>query len=162
MMKEKIEELFKNHEQRGDWSCSASAHEFMAKLHGKIPASEYPLQSDAKAAHKGGFQFESFLDEHGFTGHDEHLPPADAVKRFENETTAQRFPLVSLVRRDAEGNGVAHIVVAVPVESGVALADPGKRTLITKNSDETQALLEDVSKAIPDRPKIHCLFYEAK
>jgi CRISPR/Cas system-associated protein endoribonuclease Cas2 len=161
-MKEKVDELFKNHDQRGDWSCSASAHEFMAKLHGKVPASDYPLQSDAKAAHKAGFQFESFLNEHGFTGHDESLPPADAVKRFENETAEKRFPLVSLVGTNIEGKPAAHIVVAVPVENGVALADPGKKTLITKNSDETRAVLENVSKAIPDRPNIHCLFYKEK
>jgi hypothetical protein len=102
-MKEKVEKLFKVHDQRADWSCSASAHEFMAKLHEKVPASEYPLQSDTKAAHKAGFQFESFLNEHGFTGHDEGLPPADAVKQFKNETAEKRFPLVSLVEKNAEG-----------------------------------------------------------
>jgi hypothetical protein len=66
-MKEKVEKLFKEHDQRADWSCSASAHEFVAKLHGKIAASDYPLQSDAKAAHKTGFQFEPFFNKHGFT-----------------------------------------------------------------------------------------------
>jgi hypothetical protein len=161
-VKEKVEKLFKEHDQRADWSCSASAHEFVAKLHGKVPACEYPLQSDAEAAHKAGFEFESFLNEHGFTGHDEHSPPADAVKQFENETAEKRFPLVSLVGKNAEGKSVAHIAVAVPGENGVALADPGKKTLITRNSDETRELLENVSGAIPDRPNIHCLFYKEK
>ena len=159
-MSDKVEKLFGEHEQRAKWSCSASAHEFIAKLLGKIKPSDYPLQSNAEASHKGGFQFESFLNEIGLSGHDEHLPPTDAVHRLENETAANRYPLVSLVEQDRSGKQTAHIVVAVPEQDGVALADPQGKTLITRNSEETRALLERVSKAIPDRPKIHCLFYK--
>ena len=162
MMNERVEKLFHEHKQLADWSCSASAYEFIAKLHGKVPPSEYPLQGDAKASHKAGFGFEAFLNERGFTSHDEGLPPKDAVDRFENETIASRFPLVAIAQQDSSGRQTAHIVVAVPGESGVALADPQNKTLITRNSDETRALLERVSKAIPDRPNIHCLFYKEK
>ena len=74
-----IQTVLKAHNQLHGWSCAASAHEFIAKIHEKIGLADYPLQNDP-TSQRGGFQFEAFLSSIGFAGHDDHLLPPDATK----------------------------------------------------------------------------------
>lgn len=150
-----IQNVLQVHRQLPCWSCAASAHEFIAKIHEKIGLTDYPLQNDP-ASQGRGFQFESFLNSIGFTGHDDHLPPTDATNRFAIEIAQQRFPLVSIPT--SKGTS-CHIVVAVPSGAEVALADPAKKVLITQTTAETLALLQAVVAALPGRDKIHFLTY---
>lgn len=156
-----IPTILKTHKQLHGWSCSASAHEFIAKLHDKLNEAEFPLQDDP-ASEKGGFQFESFLNGIGFAGHDDHQLPQDALDTFTKETTEERFPLVSILAGLGKSSTYWHIVVAVPSGAEVALVDPARQAFITQNRAETLKLLQDVSAAVPGREKIHFLTYNQK
>jgi hypothetical protein len=156
-----IQTVLKAHRQLHGWSCAASAHEFIAKIHEKIDLADYPLQNDP-ASQRGGFQFEAFLNSIGFTGHDDHLPPPDAAKLFATEIAQQRFPLVSILAGIGTGSTYWHIVVAVPSGAEVALADPAKQALITQTTAETLTLLQAVVVAVLGRDKIHFLTYRDK
>jgi len=151
-----IHTVLRVHRQLYAWSCAASAHEFIAKVHEKIALDDYPLQNDP-ASQRGGFQFEAFLNSIGFTGHQDHLQPQDATKLFATEIAQRRFPLVSILRGIGTGSTYWHIVVAVPSGVEVALADPAKQSLITQNTTETLTLLEAVVTAVPGRDRIHFL-----
>jgi hypothetical protein len=156
-----IQTVLKAHCQLYRWSCAASAHEFIAKIHEQIGLDDYPLQNDP-TSQKGGFQFEAFLNSYRFTGHDDHLPPPDAAKLFTTEIAQQRFPLVSILAGIGTGSTYWHIVVAVSSGAEVALADPAKQALITQTTAETLALLQAVVAAVPGRNKIHFLTYQDK
>lgn len=116
-----IQTVLKAHRQLHGWSCAASAHEFVAKVHDKFDLADYPLQNDS-ASQRGGFQFEAFLNDIGFTGHDDHLLPQDAINTFAKENAEQRFPLVSILAGLDTASTYWHIVVAVPSGVEVALA----------------------------------------
>lgn len=157
----KVATLLNVHRQLHDWSCSASAHEFIAKLHGKLNETEFPLQNDP-ASHKGGFQFEAFLNGVGFTGHDNHLLPQDALNTFAEEDAEGRFPLVSIIAGLGTQHAYWHIAVAIPFEGDVILVDPAKQDFITHDSGETLRLLRAISAAVRGRDKIHFLTYREK
>jgi hypothetical protein len=156
-----IQSLLKAHKQLYSWSCSASAHEFIAKLHDKLNEADFPLQNDP-ASEKSGFQFESFLNGIGFTGHDDSQLPQDALGTFSKETTEERFPLVSILAGLGTSSTHWHIVVAVPSGAEVSLVDPARQAFITQSSAETLNLLQHVSDAVPKREKIHFLTYKQK
>ena len=153
-----IPSLLKVHRQLHDWSCSASAHEFIAKLHGKLNDSDFPLQNDP-TSQRGGFQFEAFLNGIGFTGCDDHFLPPDALHMIARETSDGRFPLVSILTGLGTAATYWHIVVAVPSGAEVALVDPAKQAYITSTTAETLRLLRNVAIAVPGRDKIHLLTY---
>src|SRR6266705_3337769 len=127
-MDTKLSALLGAHKQVHDWSCSASAHESLAKLQGKINHTDFPLQN-APDSHKAGFQYEGFLNQHGLAGKDSHHLPKDAVALLLAETQHGRYPLVSLLARVTPSGRDWHILVAVPVQGGVALADPAEQKL---------------------------------
>jgi hypothetical protein len=158
-MDKKITDLMKAHRQLHNWSCSASAHEFAAKLHGNLGYGEFPLQQDP-SSQKGGFQFEAFLNSVGFTGTDHNELPEDAFNLLASETAAGRYPLVSILAKLGAGSSFWHIVVAVPSKAGVALVDPAQQNLIASGSIETLELLKATALAVPNRPRIHFLTYE--
>ncbi len=155
-MKKDINKLLKAHKQLHAWSCSASAHEFVGKLHDKVKDSDFPLQNDP-ASEKGGFQFESFLNGIGLTAKDTHLPPEDALKAVAEETAKERFPLISI-----RAGTAWHIAVAVPTDSGVGLVDPARQDFIARDSKETLKLLKETAAAVKGRDTIHLLTYRAK
>ena len=158
-MNPRITTLLSTHRQLHCWSCSASAHEFLGKLHGKVGDSDSPLQN-LSSSQKGGFQFESFLNSIGFTGKDSHELPKDAVTLLLAEVTQGRFPLVSVLAGVGTSSTDWHIVVAVPVNSGgVALVDPATQTVLASDSADTLRVFEQTTNAVPGRPKIHVLTY---
>ena len=157
-MNENIKAVLAAHKQKADWSCSASAHEFIGKLHGKVPLSDFPLQ-DLPLSHKGGFQFEDFLNSIGYTGTNTSVPPSVALELLKLETASGRFPLVSVFDSNHDGNISFHIVVAIPVLDGVALVDPAKQNVIAHDSATTLALLKQTVAAVPNRTEINLLKY---
>ena len=159
-MDETIKSVLAVHRQRANWSCSASAHEFIGKLHGKIPISDVPLQ-DLPTSHKGGFQFEDFLNSIGYTGTEMWLPPSEALELLKLETARGRFPLVSVFDNYHDGKINFHIVVGIPVVDGVAIADPAKQKFIAEDSATTLDLLNQTVAAVQNRPKINLLIYAA-
>jgi hypothetical protein len=108
-----IQYVLEAHRQLYDWSCAASAHEFVAKIHEKIGLADYPLQNDL-ASQGGGFQFEAFLRSIGFTGYEDNLTPPDVAKLIAAEIAQRRFPLVSVFVGKGTRTNYWHIVVAVP------------------------------------------------
>ena len=142
--------IFKTHKQSAGYSCAASAHEFLAKLHDKLPASEFPLQGDTKAAHQAGFQFQSFLDGIGFVGHEDWLEPQALLDLLADESKQGRYPLVSICTRHDRTGNYWHIVLASLKDGEVALIDPAMRGLRTHNNAETLDLLK-FSASIPTR-----------
>lgn len=150
--------VLKAHKQLPGNFCSASAHEFIAKLHGKIGEKEFPLQNDPKSEN-AGFQFESFLNGFGFSGKNQDAPPQAALDTIGKETAQSRFPLVSIIVGLGTSSTYWHIVVAVPLKGQVALVDPAKQDFITHNSAETLKFLQAVSAAVPGRDKINFLTY---
>ena len=156
-----IQIVLKSHHQLHGWSCAASAHELIAKIHEKIDLADYPLQNDP-ASQRGGFQFEAFLNSIGFIGHDDLLLPQDAVMLFAKEIAQQRFPVVSILAGLGTVSTYWHIVVVVPSGAELALADPAKQALITQTTAETLTLLQAIVAAVPGRDKIHFLTYRDK
>jgi len=156
-----IPTLLKAHKQLHGWSCSASAHEFIAKLHDKLSETDFPLQDDP-TSERGGFQFETFLNGIGLTGHDDHQLPQGALDTLTKETAEEHFPLVSILAGLGTASTYWHILVAVPSGAQVALVDPARQDFITHDSAETLELLEAVSASVPGREKIHFLTYQQK
>jgi hypothetical protein len=156
-----LQTVFTMHNQLQNWSCSASAHEFIAKLHGAIELDAHPLQN-LDAAGRAGFQFEEFLNSLGFTGRDDHLTPTQCIHTFEQECAGGRFPLVSVLSDLGTNHSYWHIVVAAPSCEGIGLADPAKRSFTTLGTTETLTFLNRLSHAIPNRPKINVLTYKTQ
>lgn len=158
-MNPRITELLAKHRQLDlQKTCSASAHEFVAKLHGKLGDNEFPLQCKPAVANLAGFQFESFLNGIGFTGRPGRVRLANAIALLEAEVSNGRYPLVSLACRDSAGNLHFHIVVAVPANGGVGLVDPGLQEVIANCSSQSLRKLEETEK---ERPVIDILTYSS-
>jgi hypothetical protein len=157
-MKRDIGTLLKNHRQLRNETCSASAYEFLAKLHSRIADNEFPLQS-SPTSDRAGFEFQPFLERIGFTGAQNHQPPLETLETLARETSAERFPLVSILTELQSSTSRWHIVVAVPIGVEVALVDPASQQFLTRSSDETLKLFQRVTAAIPARPDIHFLTY---
>jgi len=155
------ESVFTHHKQLHDWSCSASAHEFIAKLHEKIELDAYPLQHSS-TSERAGFQFEEFLNTHGCTGHDDHLTPQECIDTFQKEISDGRYPLVSVLSDLGTNHSYWHIVAATHTCQGIGLADPAKQVFMTQNMNDTLSYLESLSRSVPNRPKIHVLTYRNK
>lgn len=143
-----IDAITQVHDQKGEWTCAASAHEFVAKLHGLLAIGSFPLQKGPDAE-KGGWTFNDFLVSIGFTQQPLEKPPADALVILQNEVSEGRFPMVSVDEGWSNGVVVCHILVAVPTENGVGLVDPAKQSFRTQDDAATLQELERSAKVIP-------------
>lgn len=145
---ENIDFILFSHRQLGEMTCASSAHEFIAKLHGKLAVEDFPLQSGEDAG-KAGWDFDEFLRSIGFTGQPLELLPVEAIAVLSDETENGRFPLVS-VDEVRVGNQIAcHVLVAVPTVNGVGLVDPGRNEFRTKSSENTLRELERSASLAP-------------
>jgi hypothetical protein len=161
MLLDRLNEILKAHKQfENKDTCSASAHEFIGKLYGKVGDDEFPLQSDPASEHCG-FEFEEFLNSIDLHGKDWGLTltPQEALEKLTEETQAGRYPLVSAYAGSSPGKHYAHILVAFPKGGEVALIDPALHVFTTDNAAETMELLT-LSAAAPGRGgKVHFLTY---
>jgi hypothetical protein len=154
-MNEFIKEVMSTHHQFAGLTCSASAHEFIAKLHKKISPQDFPLQN-APDSDKAGFQFQTFLAKIGFVQKNDNLLPDEAFHEIKCETSKGRFPLVAIYSEDKVN---IHIVVAVQDGNDVVLVDPAKQSQISNSDSETLDILNKNVNANASRPKINFLTY---
>lgn len=155
MSPEETQRVLNVHEQKDLQNlCSASAHELIGKLHGKIQPDAYPLQSCTKSL-RAGFEFEWFLNELGFTGETLHKSPQETAKILTHETAEGRYPLVSWVAGEK-----AHILIALHKTAQVALYDPGTHEFESENNVRTLEFLKGIVS--PHRPLIHQLTYKLR
>ncbi len=153
--------VVKSHEQKHQYSCSASGHEFIMKLHEKIKPDDFPLQINMFNQGKG-FQFEAFLNQNGFSGQDSSsgtegvwFSPLDATNTIGVEVLKGYFPLVSL----PQGSDF-HIYVAIPNGfGGFGLFNPAAKSFRTQYDTETIPLLKSATNV--NRPNVHLLLYSA-
>lgn len=158
-MRADIHALLKKHKQLYDWTCAASAHEFIAKLHCLLDDSEFPLQH-VPGAQKGGFEYEGYLNSICLTGKSIWLDADTALTELAKETAAERYPLISILACPSKSKAYWHIVVAVQYGQEVALIDPARQDFITRTSADTWSLLNDTAKAVPGRSEINLLIYK--
>jgi len=165
-----VDKIAQSHFQMRQHSCSASAHEFIMKLHDKIKPDDFPLQVDPSCERKG-YEFETFLNECGFTGVDENgntegrrLGPEDAIKRIRWEVCRERYPLVAVAttfnsQLAAYPTHLIHIYVAARnIPTGdIGLFDPALKGFHTNSEAETLKLFERVLKSNGQQP--HLLVY---
>ena len=158
-MRDDIQILLEKHRQIYDRTCSASAHEFIAKLHGLLDDSEFPLQH-IPGSQRGGFEFEGYLNSICLTGNSVWLDAKTALSELAKETANERYPLISVLACPSKSKTDWHIVVAVPYRQEVALIDPAKQDYITRTSADTWCLLHDTATAVPGRAGVNLLIYK--
>jgi hypothetical protein len=145
------DKVFAQHKQYNGNFCAASAHEFIMKLHRKLPLTAFPLQANP-ASVNGGWTFPEFLEFYGFF-QTTHKPSdaAEAMKRITREVHAARYPLLAVLPP-------WHIVVALKDQNEIRLADPRDKKFITQTSAQTKAEIEAVIKN-GGRPYLDMLTY---
>lgn len=160
-MNDDLPEQLRSHRQLHTASCAVSGFECIAKLHKFISPSQFPLQSDP--ANQGmGFADTSFLKSYGLLAEDAHLARDAALDRIESETTAGRFPLVSLIARLPSGELGWHIMICVRHDADLLLIDPAYPKIQARNRVGLSAEFQRTLDAVPDRQRLHVLTYAWK
>jgi hypothetical protein len=154
--------LADHHQLPGLNTCAVSAFEAVAKLHGLIVPTAFPLQLDPKNQKKG-FDDTSFLKALGIDCRDAHYDTQEAMELIEEETNAGRFPLVSLLgfRQDGKPAGY-HILLCALHNSKLLLIDPAKPSIEADNKADLANLLEGNRQQNPHRKTLHILTYQLR
>jgi hypothetical protein len=142
------------HRQLHRNSCSVSAFEFVAKLHGLIPLNSYPLQSDLNNQGKG-FSEPDLQSEVGLCAMSdkEDYNTLDALDLLREETSQGRFPIISLRAFLENGEFVGyHINVVVSEADQLMLLEPADGSVRAATTKDLEMELERSCR--PILPKI--------
>ena len=156
-----LPESLRLHYQLEAASCAASGQECIAKLHGLIPPPAFPLQSDPANQKKGfGANDRTFLESFDINGNDDGYDVPVAIALVKTETQAGRFPLVSLIGKDPDGNWGYHTFLCAQHDGKFLLIDPAKAEALIEGYPALFALFANNSVINPERKTIHILTYK--
>jgi len=150
-----LTELARHHRQFPGEFCSASAHEFIMKLHGRVQPGEFPLQSDPENE-DAGFEFQDFLASHGFAEQQQNLDRPSAMKVIGQETANGKYPLLSVPVSENK----CHIFVAVKEGPETIIVDPADGKLVANSTQATEQLIDSAIQRVPGRDRLHLLTYK--
>jgi hypothetical protein len=155
-----LPEAIRQHHQDDNASCAVSGQECIAKLHGFIAPDAFPLQSDPANKKRGfGVNDRAFLKTHKIDAKDDFYDASSSVALIEAETKAGRYPLVSLIGKDPDGNWGYHTYLCAQHEGELLLVDPAKPTILVKGVPTLRAVLDANGATNPFRKTIHILSY---
>jgi len=150
-----LTEIARHHKQFPGEFCSASAHEFIMKLHGRVQLGEFPLQSDPENEDKG-FDFQDFLASYGFAEQQQNLDRPSTMKVIAQETANGKYPLLSRPVSETK----CHILVAMKDGTELIVVDPADGKIVANSTQATEQLMDSAIQRVPGRDKLHLLTYK--
>ncbi len=149
----------RNHRQLEQASCAVSAFEAVAKLHGLIEPTSFPLQSDPANQLKG-FGDTEFLRSLGILPSDGHYDIQSALNLIEKETSGGKFPLAAFVKEIVGAQVRVHVYLAARDKTKLVLIDPAVPAIVAEGREGLGRLFQRSIQMYPPISDIHVMIYD--